>query len=141
MKKNHNCLLHQMNIFGPIFFWFSCMGKKVPFWQLLKILKNCQNGTFLPMHENWVLKEDIEGGVSDWNWNLALFTQAKVSKVLNLDFHFFCIDFLGKLWKNFVTMFISRQDQKCVLIEFMHLKQDKHEFNQDTFCPLVYFHK
>ena len=24
----------------------------MPFWQLLKILKNCQNGTFLPMHEN-----------------------------------------------------------------------------------------
>ena len=46
------CLLHQMNIFGPIFFWFSCIGKKVPFWQFLTILKNCQNGTFLPMHEN-----------------------------------------------------------------------------------------
>ena len=28
------------------------MGQKVPFWQFLKILKNCQNGTFLPMHEN-----------------------------------------------------------------------------------------
>jgi len=28
------------------------MVKKVPFWQLLKNLKNCQNGTFLPMHEN-----------------------------------------------------------------------------------------
>ena len=28
------------------------MGKKVPFWQYLKILKNSQNGTFLPIHEN-----------------------------------------------------------------------------------------
>ena len=46
------CLLHQMNTFGAKYFWFSCMGKKVPFWQFLKILKNCQNGTFLPMHEN-----------------------------------------------------------------------------------------
>ena len=37
-----------MNAFGP---------KKIlifmhAFWQLLKILKNCQNGTFLPMNEN-----------------------------------------------------------------------------------------
>ena len=39
------CLLHQMNTFGPKCFWFSCMGKKVPFWEFLKILKNCQNGT------------------------------------------------------------------------------------------------
>ena len=52
--------------------------------------------------------------------------QAKVSKVLNLDFQFFCIDFLGKSKKEFVIMFISRQDQKCVLIAFMHYpKQDK----------------
>jgi hypothetical protein len=28
------------------------MPKKVPFWQFLKILKNCQNGTFLPMQKN-----------------------------------------------------------------------------------------
>ena len=46
------CLLHQMNTFGPKFFWFSCMGKKVPFWQFFRIFKNCQNGTFLPMDEN-----------------------------------------------------------------------------------------
>ena len=46
------CLPLQMNTFGPKKFWFSCMGKKVPFWQFLKILKNSQNGTFLPMHEN-----------------------------------------------------------------------------------------
>ena len=32
------CLLHQMNTFGPIFFWFSCMGKKLPFWQFFRIL-------------------------------------------------------------------------------------------------------
>ena len=35
-----------MNIFGPQNFWFSCIKK------FLKTLKNCQNGTFLPMHEN-----------------------------------------------------------------------------------------
>ena len=46
------CLLHKMNTFGPKNFRFSGMGKKVPFWQFFKILKNYQNGTFLPMHEN-----------------------------------------------------------------------------------------
>ena len=35
-----------MNTFGPKNFWFLCTGKKVPFWQFLKILKNCQNGTY-----------------------------------------------------------------------------------------------
>ena len=34
------CLLHQMNTFGPKFFWFSCMGKKVPFWEFFRIFKN-----------------------------------------------------------------------------------------------------
>ena len=29
------CLLHQMNTFGPNFFKFSCMGKKVPFAGIL----------------------------------------------------------------------------------------------------------
>jgi hypothetical protein len=28
------------------------MDKKVPFWQFFRIVKNCQNGTFLPVHEN-----------------------------------------------------------------------------------------
>ena len=46
------CLRHQMNTFGPKKFGISCMGKKVPFWQFFRIFKNCQNGTFLPMHEN-----------------------------------------------------------------------------------------
>ena len=41
-----------MNTFGPKIFLFSCMGKKVPFWQFFRIFKNCQNGTFLLMHEN-----------------------------------------------------------------------------------------
>ena len=27
------CLPLQMNTFGPKKFWFSCTGKKVPFWQ------------------------------------------------------------------------------------------------------------
>ena len=35
---------------------------------------------------------------------------AKDSKVLNLDFQFFCIDFLGKLWNDFFIMFIPIQD-------------------------------
>jgi hypothetical protein len=41
-----------MKSFGPQKIQISCMGKKVPFWQFLKILKNCQTGTILPMHEN-----------------------------------------------------------------------------------------
>ena len=49
---NGTFLALQIKAFGPKNFWFSCMGKKVPFWQFLKILKNSQNGTFLPMHEN-----------------------------------------------------------------------------------------
>ena len=49
---NGTFLALQIKAFGPKIFWFSCAGKKVPFWQFLKILKNCQNGTFLPMHEN-----------------------------------------------------------------------------------------
>ena len=49
---NGTFLSLQIMAFGPKKFWFSCMGKKVPFWQFLKILKNCQNGTFLPVHEN-----------------------------------------------------------------------------------------
>ena len=46
------CLLLQIVKFVPKISWFSCMGKKVPFWQFFRIFKNCQNGTFLPMHEN-----------------------------------------------------------------------------------------
>ena len=50
------------------------------------------------------------------------FTQAKVSKVLNLDFQFFLYRLSWQIMKR-----ISRQDQKCVLTEFMHYpKQDKH---------------
>ena len=49
---NGTFLALQIKSFGPKNFWFSCMGKKVPFWQFLKNLKNCQNGTFLPVHEN-----------------------------------------------------------------------------------------
>ena len=30
------CLPLQMKSFGPNFFKFSCMGKKVPFWQLFR---------------------------------------------------------------------------------------------------------
>ena len=58
---NGTFLALQIKAFGPKKIWFSCMGKKVPFWQFLKILKNCQNGTFLPMHENqesWKHGED-----------------------------------------------------------------------------------
>ena len=75
-----------------------------------------------------VLKGGIEGGVSDWNRNLAFFTQAKDSKVLNLDFQFFCIDSLGILWKEFVIMFISRQDQNVSWLNscIHYPKQDKH---------------
>ena len=46
------CLRLKMNAFGPKKFWFSCMGKKVPFWQFFRNFKNCQNGTLLPMNEN-----------------------------------------------------------------------------------------
>ena len=49
---NGTFLALQIKAFGPKKFWFSCMGKKVPFWQFLKILKNSQNCTFSPMHEN-----------------------------------------------------------------------------------------
>ena len=49
---NGTFLALQIKAFGPKKFWFSCMGKKVPFWQFFRIFKNCQNGTFLPMHEN-----------------------------------------------------------------------------------------
>ena len=38
-------------------------------------------------------------------------TQDKVSKIWNLDFQVFSIDFLGKFKKEFITMFISRQDK------------------------------
>ena len=41
---NGTFLALQIKAFGPKKFWFSCTGKKVPFWQFLKILKNCQNG-------------------------------------------------------------------------------------------------
>ena len=30
------CLPYQKNTFGPNFFWFSCMGQKVPFWQFFR---------------------------------------------------------------------------------------------------------
>ena len=49
---NGTFLALQIKAFGPKNFWFSCMGKKVPFWQFFRIFKNCQNGTFLPVHEN-----------------------------------------------------------------------------------------
>ena len=49
---NGTFLALQIKSFGPKNFWFSCMGKKVPFWWFLRILKNCQNGTFLPLHES-----------------------------------------------------------------------------------------
>ena len=35
---NGTFLALQIKAFGPKKFWFSCMGKKVPFWQFLKIL-------------------------------------------------------------------------------------------------------
>ena len=38
---NGTFLAHQIKAFGPKFFWFSCMGKKVPFWQYFKILSMC----------------------------------------------------------------------------------------------------
>ena len=37
---NGTFLALQTKAFCPKKFWFSCMGKKVPFWQFLKILKN-----------------------------------------------------------------------------------------------------
>ena len=43
---NGTFLALQIKSFGQKKFWFSCRGKKVPFWQFLRILKNCQNGTF-----------------------------------------------------------------------------------------------
>ena len=51
--NNHNGpLFTTLNKYiWPKNFWFSCIGKKVPFWQFFRIFKNCQNGTFL-MHEN-----------------------------------------------------------------------------------------
>ena len=49
---NGTFLALHIKSFGPKNFWFSCMGKKVPFWQFFRIFKNCQNGTSLPMHEN-----------------------------------------------------------------------------------------
>ena len=42
-------------------------------------------------------KGGSKGGYQGGNWKFPFFTQAKVSKVLNLDFQFFCIDFLGLL--------------------------------------------
>ena len=50
-SQNGTFLALQIKAFGQKKIWFSCMSKKVPFWQFLKILKNCQNGTFLPLHE------------------------------------------------------------------------------------------
>ena len=51
---NSTFLALQIKSFGPKKFCFSCKSKKVPFWQFLKILKNCQNGTFLPVHEKQI---------------------------------------------------------------------------------------
>ena len=36
---NGTFLALQIKAFGPKNFWFSCMGKKVPFWQFLKFQK------------------------------------------------------------------------------------------------------
>ena len=58
---NGTFLALQIKSFGPKKFWFSCMGKKVPFWQFFRIFKNCQNGTFLPMHENQNFYVDKSG--------------------------------------------------------------------------------
>ena len=46
-KKNHNGLLFttiSYEYIWPKIFWFSCLGKKVPFWQFFRIFKSCQNG-------------------------------------------------------------------------------------------------
>ena len=76
---NGTFLALQIKAFGPKIFWFSCMGKKVPFWQFFRIFKNCQNGNFLPMHENlnffrpnafiWRAKKVP---FSDFNQNMSL---------------------------------------------------------------------
>ena len=49
---NGTFLALQIKAFGTKKIWFSCMGKKVPFWQFFRIFKNFQNGTFLSMDEN-----------------------------------------------------------------------------------------
>ena len=56
----------------------------------------------------------------------AFFTQAKASKVLNLDF--FCINFLGMLWKEFAKMFFQDRIKNVSWLNscIMYLKQDKH---------------
>ena len=36
---NGTFLALQIKSFGPKKFWFSCMGKKVPFWQFFRIFK------------------------------------------------------------------------------------------------------
>ena len=36
---NGTFLALQIKSFGPKIFWFSCMGKKVPFWQFFRIFK------------------------------------------------------------------------------------------------------
>ena len=45
---NGTFIMPQKKSFGKKLFWISCMGSKVPFWQNGK---NCQNGTFEPVHE------------------------------------------------------------------------------------------
>ena len=83
-------------------------------------------------------KGGYRGGSIRLKLELGTFSQAKVNKVLNLDLQFFVQTFLANYEKNLLhIMFISRQDQKCVLIEFMHYpKQDKYDFHQDTFLIL-----
>ena len=49
---NGTFIVLQMKSFGPKKIQISSTGKKVPFWQFFRIFKNCQNGTFLPVHEN-----------------------------------------------------------------------------------------
>ena len=51
-SQNGTFIALQMKSFGPKKFQISPTGKKVPFWQFSRIVKNCQNGTSLPMHEN-----------------------------------------------------------------------------------------
>ena len=67
--------------------------------------------------------------------------QAKVSKVLNLDFYFF--DRLTWQIKKNVTIFISKQDQKFVFIKFMHYpKQDERVISSyHVDVKKVYFKK
>ena len=54
------------------------------------------------------------GGIARGEYQIEIgtwhFLLKPASKVLNLNFQFFCIDFLGKLWKECVVIFISRQD-------------------------------